>query len=287
MSTFPRRVGAALVAPVLVRNRTVLATYPGLRLGNFLYFLLRARVKQSHGSDYRVVGTETMDEWWDRFPQLHDALVIARQDVRWWHGREHLDPLFFQQFDVDFSRADLVGFISRFLLASPLFTQGDAEEPPVDPHAVTVNVRRGDYYADSTFRGLYGFDVQGYLRVALSEVTAGRDITTIRVVSDGVDWCRENLGWLAEHADAVTYAGSQDGPHRNLLDIARSRRLVLTNSTFSYWGAYISNVIHGTNHDQVWAPRFHSRGVDGGRAWQLDPHWHVVETIPGGWDAPF
>lgn len=59
----------------------------------------------------------------------------------------------------------------------------------------------------------------------------------------------------------------------------------MTNSTFSYWCAYISNVLHRDNYAEVYAPWFHARTIDGGRAYQLDPRWSVITDIPGGWDS--
>ena len=150
-------------------------------------------------------------------------------------------------------------------------------------------MRRGDYYSVARFRGMYSFDVAEYLRVAVAEsVTADGPVGLLRVVSDDPDWCRLKLPFLAEHAGRVEHldAGQTVGrPHEHFRTLASSRRLVLANSTFSYWGAHVSNVVQADNHAQVWAPWFHRRDIDGGRAWHLDPRWSVVRDIPGGWDG--
>lgn len=108
-------------------------------------------------------------------------------------------------------------------------------------------------------------------------------VVSIHVVSDGIDWCHARLGWLADYAP-LTFADGET-PMQNLVTVATARRLVLTNSTFSYWGAYISNVLHRDNHAHVHAPWFHARTIADGRAYQLDPRWTIIENIPGGWDS--
>lgn len=278
--------GVRVAASSLIRrgHRVVLRGYPGLGLGNYLYFLLHAHVRQRAGVDHRVVRADLMDYWGIYLPGAEEQLTVPAASVRFRDRREEISSSFFQGFGSDFTRDELVDFIGRFVAPSPYLHQdlglgsGDT---------LTVNVRRGDYYADPGFRSLYGFDVATYIRVAAEE-SARTDgpPRRIHVVSDEMEWCRTELAWLADHAEEVTYAAPDDGPTRNFLDVALSRRLIITNSTFSYWGAYVSNVIHADNHGQVVAPWFHSRDVDGGRAWQLDPLWNVVESLPGGWGPP-
>ena len=147
---------------------------------------------------------------------------------------------------------------------------------------MTVNVRRGDYYSEPHWRELYGFDVAAYVRLAVEGSLRQAPIDIVRVVSDGPDWCREHLAFLREYAE-VEFQSPTDGPTENLIQLASADRLILANSTFSYWAAYISNVWHGDNHDRTWAPWFHRRDFLNGGAWQLDPRWSVVRDIPGGW----
>lgn len=177
-------------------------------------------------------------------------------------------------FGVDFSASELDDFIQSRLLASTDF--GDLTERTV------VNVRRGDYYDDPQTRESYGFDQTAYLRRAL----ALSNPRQVHVVSDDIEWCRHHVDWIAEIAP-TTFANATDSPMSNLRDLVTAQGLVLTNSTFSYWGAHLNNTVHslrGTpNHTQVVAPWFFSRAEAGGRAYQLDPRWQVVPDLPGGW----
>lgn len=106
----------------------------------------------------------------------------------------------------------------------------------------------------------------------------------ILVVSDDVTWCRRELAWLA---DLVVVRHLDDpAPVRDFAAVAGARRMVITNSTFSYWAAHLSNLVHGDNHAEVWAPRFFDRTQNGGDSWLLDERWSIVEDLPGGWDLP-
>ena len=265
-------------------HRTVLLTYPGLGVGNHLYFALRAHRLSREGRDYRVTVQPGMERWLEVMPALR-PYYLGPRDVRPWDRREHISPSFFQGYGSDFSRGDLEAFISETMLGSPLFTGWEQRSALLaDDRVLTVNVRRGDYYAVEDFRRIYGFDVAAYVRLAVAEAHRARGgFGRIHVVSDGVEWCREHLAWLAEFADDLTFVDPLDAAEQHLVDVALSPVLILTNSTFSFWGAYISNVIHRGNAADVWAPRFFGRGLrpTGSSAWQLDPRWNVIEDVPG------
>ena len=55
--------------------------------------------------------------------------------------------------------------------------------PDADAGLLTVNVRRGDYYSVTRFRGMYSYDIAEYLRVAVAEsIAADGPVGTLRVV---------------------------------------------------------------------------------------------------------
>lgn len=247
-------------------------------LGNFLHLWLWAYARRTEGQDAWVLHSPRMDPWLAALPAMND-LTIQRRDVRLSDQRA---MVFGQAFDHEFSREQLGGFIKNLVLA-PDGVGGDLQPSAADQ--LIVNVRRGDYYSDRTIRGDYAFDLEAYLHVAMEEAMRQGRPARIRVVSDGMDWCRARLGWLSDHTDELIFNDSGLSPVAQFSQLASTRRLIVTNSTFSYWAAYVSNVLHGDNHEQIIAPWFHSRGVLYGRAWQLDPRWNIVQTIPGGWDS--
>jgi hypothetical protein len=260
------------IAPLLRHgSRRVVMTSDALRIGNLLYVWLSCHRRRALGEDVRALAnahTRAWDELWSLTPR---GLVVTRERMRVWDRREDVSSSHLQAFGTDFSHAELRAFASEVLLSGRF---RDLLAP--DDEVLTLNVRRGDYYSDPAYRARYAFDVQGYLREAvdISLRRQGRP-SGIRVVSDDPTWCRTHLGWLTEVVPHVEWAEAE--PVNGLAALASSRRLILANSSFSYWGGYLSRVVHGADGSSIVAPRFHVRDVNGGVAWQLDPSWIVVD----------
>jgi hypothetical protein len=279
VATLGRTAHAHLARRIQRGSRVIVWTPAGLGFGNFLYLWLRAHALQQRGIDCRVLYVPEMEPWLASLPHVREELVIRPEQVRPWDQR---DRAWNQSFGVDFEREDLHRFIRSHLLASPLV----GESPTPSPSAVTVNIRRGDYYSTPELRGRYSFDITAYLGEALPEaVRGGGSISMIRVVSDDVEWCRTRLDEaLRSYAEVVHYVPPTDSPQANFTAVSTSQRLIGTNSTFSYWAGYVSNVLYGPS-SQVVMPWFHARHMDQGRAYQLDPEWTIIRDIPGGWNA--
>lgn len=257
--------------------RTVLWT-PTIRMGvgNQLYLWLWAHNRRLEGHDDAVLWRPAMATWLSELPAM-DELVVRPSDVKFTDRR---DVFWNQTFGQDFTREQLQRFITERVLTAPAF----GRTPTSDPDTVLINVRRGEYYSEAKFRGQYGFDVDAYLKVAVAAALDTGTIPRIHVVSDGIDWCKARLGWLGDIAPQVTFLAEGTPPMEQFVTVSTARRLILANSTFSYWAGYTSSVLHGAD-GFVWAPWFHARHFGDGRAFQLDPAWRVIEHIPGGWDS--
>lgn len=232
----------------------------GLRFGNWLYLWLRAHELTASGQPRLVLHAPGMDEWLTTFPALRNLTLpleeLRFQDQRVWGDRE-----WNQQFGEEFDRPALSAFVHDAL---------EPQIPPGDTDTVVVNVRRGDYYESERLRARYAFDQAGYLKEALERIGP---TPRIRLVSDDPEWCRENLDALFRScADEVTY--DPRGAVNNFLTIAGARRLIGTNSTFSYWGGYIADTVR--TDAQVIMPWFHGRGTTRIDAYQVDPTWTIV-----------
>lgn len=255
------------------------APQTGLGFGNFLYLWFAAHRRQHRGEDCRVLTPSAMNPWLSEFPALRELAVCPRE-VRPRDRRRRWTFDLSDRFGTDFTREDLGDFVRRRLLGGGAYVRSSAH----GPGALTLSIRRGNYYSVPHVRGTYSFDIPAYLEVALSEAErCGGDISTLIVVSDGIEWCRERLDpLLRSHAASIVYAVGT--PQENFRAVATSGRLIGTNSTFSYWGGYVNDVLYGSAA-QVIMPRFHARLGTSNRAYQLDPAWTVVEDIPGGWDS--
>lgn len=259
------------------RDPTVLWPLDTFGPGNLLYFWLQAAGRVDRGEPTVVRATPNGRRWASWFPRVADQLVLETDQVPFFSRREVEGT--YQGFGVDYTAGELRDFIDTYVLDSVPFqkllnsARHDAE--------LTINVRRGDYYSVPKYRGRYSFDVVEYVKTA---VRASGPADRILIVTDDRAWCKEKLAWLGRSAD-VLYPSTRASAAYHLALLANSRRLILANSTFSYWGGYLSNRIHLDNHAQTWAPWFHSREWDGGAANQLDPGWSAIRDIPGGWDG--
>lgn len=267
------------------RRLVLLTPDPGPRFGNFLYYWLHADMRRRRGETYLVLTRDHIGPWLDALPVVREELTIRSGAMRPWDRREWPPTSQFQRFGEDFGAADLDLFIREMVLGSPLMRGGrltvdadGANEP------VVVNVRRGDYYAIPEFRQAYGFDVVTYVGEALRRIADREPISRVLVVSDDIAWCRANLDViLRPKVPEVRFVSPTATPLDHFRAVARARRVVGANSTFSYWAGYVATVLHGARAHVV-MPGFHSRAVAGGRAFQLDDRWDVVRDLPGGWN---
>lgn len=275
MKVKARHLLARALGPLRARSNVDINIPPtsGIGLGNMLTYWFWAHRRREAGARAFVIRTDAMEPWLDIFPALR-GLLMERSAIPFNAQRRHE---MLQEFK-ESERIQQECFIRQYLLSSPMWPR----TPPDEKGVVTVNVRRGDYYSEPEWKALYGFDIPSYVRVAIEGAEQQSPIEAVRVVSDGPDWCRENLAFLADFGH-LEFQDPADGPVENLLQLSSASRLILANSSFSYWAAHMSNVWHGGNHAFTWAPWFHRRDFLDGAAWQLDPKWSIVRDIPGGW----
>lgn len=273
-----RRARAALarakggVLSSVRRGREVAWAPERMGLGN----LLTLGQWASSAPDRYVLLHPARAEFIGWFPELRTRRFLTRDEVRFtdqraapWRGERSVRP------DPDRRTA----YIKDLLLPGSSVTEG-----PTLRGTLVVNVRRGDYYSVPEHRAEFGFNVPAYVETALAlAVAEGGAPRAIHVVSDDGAWCAERLGALLEGVASVTYA--QPGAAGHFNSVVRAERLIITNSTFSYWGGFVGDVRRPGR--QVVVPWLFSRSLDGGDSGpQISADWRVVESIPGGWGPP-
>jgi len=235
--------------------------------------------KQNPQTYVRAVSNQA--PWLEEFPALRE-LTIEPRDMR---VTDRRSVRLGQGFDSDFSREDLTAFCTTRLLSSPSFSRRLARmEEIVTPDVVTVNVRRGDYYG-TRFEPEFGMRIAPFVDRALEVLVDREAVGTVQIVSDDLEWCERALAQLMRAGGIeASFRRPGDDMFDDLAALAVSRRLVLANSTFSYWGAYLATV-RGTRPGDVVCPFFHQRGFGADRPWHHDPQWTVVPNIDGGWQV--
>jgi hypothetical protein len=110
------------------------------------------------------------------------------------------------------------------------------EELLADSESVSVHIRRGDYVSNPSARKIYCECTREYYLKALARIPGAGPIVFF---SDDIAWARSNISvphreciWAGEHAPR---SGVSD-----LWLMSKARHHIIANSTFSWWGAWLS-----------------------------------------------
>ena len=132
-----------------------------------------------------------------------------------------------------------------------------------DGVCISIHVRRGDYLNLASYHT--NLTIQ-YYRKIIFDIKASVENSDLHffVFSDDIEWCKENLGI----EDAVFVDSGHDAVDLQLM--SRCNAHVVANSSFSWWGAWLSNC----NPQNVFAPAqwFGPEGPD---------NWDTL--YPQGW----
>lgn len=132
--------------------------------------------------------------------------------------------------------------------------------------SVSVHVRRGDYVMQKAAASVHGVCTLEYYHAAMRAITDSVREPHFFVFSDDIEWTRQNLAFPGP----VTFV-DHNGPSTAFQDIrlmSSCRHHVIANSSFSWWGAWLSPHQNRT----VVAPRLWF--ADGRATNDLTPaHW--------------
>lgn len=248
-------------------DKYVVWTPPSLGGGNHLYMWMYAWDRTRNGYPTWVLEQPGMQAWIDEFPAL-EALTVTRKRVPFRAGRGVV-------WNQDYPGSEVMsGFLRSSLLASRKFQAAlhDAEALIPEGSAV-LNVRRGDYYSNPAVARNYAMDYPHLLGMVRAEILRDKRIPVV-VVSDDLHWCRAAL---PERLPGFDLHFPQVGVFGGLALLGAGATIILSNSTFSYWGGYLNEEVHGPSA-RVWAPRFHSRNSVDGVVWQQSPNWKFLEN---------
>jgi hypothetical protein len=125
------------------------------------------------------------------------------------------------------------------------------------PDRIAVHVRRGNYLNEPT---LFPVCSQEYYHTALDLLPPGNII----VFSDDPQWCAEHLSWMRPTAvtgfqvtDELETHVDGNPDYVDLLLMASCDRHVIANSSFSWWGAFLS-----ANRSPVYPVHWYGPGFD-------------------------
>ncbi len=119
---------------------------------------------------------------------------------------------------------------------------------------VAMHVRRGDYVTNPKYARIFGSCSREYYKQALTLISP---VSRVVVASDDRQWAESLKGDESGHWIELS---SGNDHFEDLSVLANARQLVLSNSTFSWWGAFLS----GAEQVVVPEPWFTDRSRDRG-----------------------
>ena len=135
--------------------------------------------------------------------------------------------------------------------------------------SVGIHVRRGDYltYANPQ---LYLPNIEDYYIHAMEYIAERRSKPRFFVFSDDSEWCSRKFSDLPFNVRVV---GRSDDPRKDVLRhfflLSRCRDNIITNSTFSWWAAWLSPAT-----DKI---------VISPSKWDAEERMRIEEMIPENW----
>lgn len=132
-------------------------------------------------------------------------------------------------------------------------------------YPVAVHVRRGDYLSNPNAAKHHGVLDAPYYRKAMGQIDGDASPPTFFIFSDDPAWVRENLN--GESIRVVPEGQRTDA--EDLMLIAACRDHVISNSSFGWWGAWLSP----SREKKIVAPK----------RWFLDPALDDRDIVPQSW----
>ncbi|WP_161557865.1 alpha-1,2-fucosyltransferase [Micromonospora sicca] len=101
-------------------------------------------------------------------------------------------------------------------------------------HYAAAHIRRGDYASNPKYAARFGLCSEDYYRTALRFID---DRLPVRVVTDDPQWA---AGFIASLPSPDRFRLEVGADHfADLRTLANARELIIANSTFSWWGAFL------------------------------------------------
>lgn len=108
-----------------------------------------------------------------------------------------------------------------------------------DSRSVGIHIRRGDYKDAPDFNGIC---TPQYYQKAIATLTADGQKRTFYVFSNDLGWCRQHLPELMKGHDIVYVDGNRGSDsYWDMMLMTYCRELIIANSTFSWWGAFLNS----------------------------------------------
>lgn len=113
-----------------------------------------------------------------------------------------------------------------------------------DSVSVSVHVRRGDYISNSRTNAYHGAVSKEYINSAIRHIDTQYPGSVFFIFSDDLDWARDNLDAEGRAVFVTDRPDASDA--EDLILMGRCKHHILSNSSFSWWGAWLNPSLRKT-----------------------------------------
>jgi hypothetical protein len=164
---------------------------------------------------------------------------------------------------VDAVSTDLIKSLSQSNVFSPLFSSPANND-------IAVHIRFGDYLANLETRIFHGLSAMSYYVEAVRFLQSSHNYDKIVIYSDNQEKAFADFTYEYGLGGLPVSASTGTSEYDDLAKISSSKGIVISNSTFSWWAAWIGTQLHECN---VVAPK----------PWFAIPTAADDNLLPVGW----
>lgn len=134
-------------------------------------------------------------------------------------------------------------------------------------NAVSVHMRRGDFVSNPKSNAVHGVCPPEYYRAAIRTMAGQVEKPCFYIFSDDIAWAKDQLKLDFPCQSVEHNTGAES--YNDMRLMSRCRHHIIANSSFSWWGAWLSD--------------YPSKIVIAPRQWFLNAPHDVSDLIPHGW----
>ena len=119
--------------------------------------------------------------------------------------------------------------------------------------SVGIHVRRGDYLNEPEYCNICGV---GYYKNAIEQILSDRKPHVFYIFSNDMQWCKDNIERLVGN-NKIVYVSGNKGKEScwDMFLMTYCMDLIIANSSFSWWGAFLNNNINRVIAPDPWLNR--------------------------------
>lgn len=120
-------------------------------------------------------------------------------------------------------------------------------------NSVGIHIRRGDYLNEPEFHNICGLE---YYKMAIKDVMKDGENHVFFVFSNDINWCKKNITPIVK-GQKILYVTGNTGREScwDMFLMSHCKHLIMANSSFSWWGAFLNKQGGRVYAPQPWLNR--------------------------------